>query len=200
MPDSVPSCDLLDAATSGMSLLKSRCAVSTCARSSLNTAAEASGRTVCGTADHVAAADLREQSERVQMELVLPRIAPARLEHHRHSDAYFAFITPAPGPITRRLPSRCARPNHVPGVAAASLLSASTASHARYREGRYLFTPADPLLVGLNTRPHWLWHRKGPAAQMQSTAEKRSLRMSPACARASAPSLASAVRFTRANA
>ena len=32
---------------------------------------------------------------------------------------------------------------------------------ARYREGRYLFTPADPLLVGLNTLQHWLWHRIG---------------------------------------
>ena len=32
---------------------------------------------------------------------------------------------------------------------------------ARYREGRYLFAAADPMLVGLNTLQHWLWHRIG---------------------------------------
>ena len=32
---------------------------------------------------------------------------------------------------------------------------------ARYREGRYLFAPADPVLVGLNTLQHWLWSRIG---------------------------------------
>jgi hypothetical protein len=30
---------------------------------------------------------------------------------------------------------------------------------ARYREGQYLFTPTDPVLVGLNTLQHWLWQR-----------------------------------------
>jgi hypothetical protein len=32
---------------------------------------------------------------------------------------------------------------------------------ARYREDKHLFTPADPVLVGLNTLQHWLWHRIG---------------------------------------
>ncbi len=32
---------------------------------------------------------------------------------------------------------------------------------ARYREGRYLFAAADPMLVDLNTLQHWLWHRIG---------------------------------------
>ena len=32
---------------------------------------------------------------------------------------------------------------------------------ARYREGRYLFASADPMLVGLNTLQHWLWQRIG---------------------------------------
>jgi hypothetical protein len=30
---------------------------------------------------------------------------------------------------------------------------------ARYREGRYVFAPTDPVLVGLKTLQHWLWHR-----------------------------------------
>ena len=30
---------------------------------------------------------------------------------------------------------------------------------ARYREGRHLFAPVDPVLVGLNTLQHWLWSR-----------------------------------------
>ncbi len=30
---------------------------------------------------------------------------------------------------------------------------------ARYHEGGYLFAPADPVLVGLNTLQHWLWSR-----------------------------------------
>src|SRR5262245_16235844 len=30
---------------------------------------------------------------------------------------------------------------------------------ARYREGKHLFTPADPVLVGLDALQHWLWNR-----------------------------------------
>ncbi len=30
---------------------------------------------------------------------------------------------------------------------------------ARYREGQYLLTPADPVLVGRNTLQQWLWER-----------------------------------------
>ena len=32
---------------------------------------------------------------------------------------------------------------------------------ARYREAKHLFTPADPVLVGLDTLQHWLWNRIG---------------------------------------
>ena len=32
---------------------------------------------------------------------------------------------------------------------------------ARYRQGKHLFTPADPVLVGLDTLQHWLWSRIG---------------------------------------
>ena len=35
---------------------------------------------------------------------------------------------------------------------------------ARYHEGRHLFAPADPVLVGLNTLEHWLWNRIGSPA------------------------------------
>ena len=30
---------------------------------------------------------------------------------------------------------------------------------ARYREGQYVLAPTDPVLVGLRTLQHWLWHR-----------------------------------------
>jgi hypothetical protein len=37
----------------------------------------------------------------------------------------------------------------------------------RYREERHLFTPADPVLVGLSTLQHWLWHRiESPAMDL----------------------------------
>lgn len=32
---------------------------------------------------------------------------------------------------------------------------------ARYRQAKHLFTPADPVLVGLDTLQHWLWTRIG---------------------------------------
>lgn len=32
---------------------------------------------------------------------------------------------------------------------------------ARYRQAKHLFTPADPVLVGLDTLQHWLWSRIG---------------------------------------
>ncbi len=35
---------------------------------------------------------------------------------------------------------------------------------ARYRERGYLFAPADPVLVGVNTLQHWLWNRIGSPA------------------------------------
>ena len=30
---------------------------------------------------------------------------------------------------------------------------------ARYREGQYVLAQTDPVLVGLRTLQHWLWHR-----------------------------------------
>ena len=38
---------------------------------------------------------------------------------------------------------------------------------ARYRQAKHLFTPADPVLVGLDTLQHWLWSRIG-APQLES--------------------------------
>jgi hypothetical protein len=35
---------------------------------------------------------------------------------------------------------------------------------ARYREGRHIFAPVDPVLVGPNTLQHWLWSRIGSSA------------------------------------
>lgn len=32
---------------------------------------------------------------------------------------------------------------------------------ARYGQAKHLFTPADPVLVGLDTLQHWLWSRIG---------------------------------------
>jgi hypothetical protein len=32
---------------------------------------------------------------------------------------------------------------------------------ARYRQAKHLFTPADPVLLGLDTLQHWLWNRIG---------------------------------------
>jgi hypothetical protein len=34
---------------------------------------------------------------------------------------------------------------------------------ARYRQAKHLFTPADPVLVGLDTLQQWLWSRIGGA-------------------------------------
>ena len=41
---------------------------------------------------------------------------------------------------------------------------------ARYREGRHLFAPVDPVLVGLNTLQHWLWSRIGSPATERALA------------------------------
>lgn len=34
-----------------------------------------------------------------------------------------------------------------------------TWQRARYRSGAHVLTPADPVLVGMTTLQHWLWHR-----------------------------------------
>jgi len=36
-----------------------------------------------------------------------------------------------------------------------------TWQEAKYKEAQHLFTPADPVLVGLNTLQGWLWNRLG---------------------------------------
>ena len=47
------------------------------------------------------------------------------------------------------------RPARLVLIAGADL----TLQKARYREGQYLLTPADPVLVGRNTLQQWLWDR-----------------------------------------
>lgn len=42
---------------------------------------------------------------------------------------------------------------------------------ARYRQARHLFTPADPVLVGLDTLQNWLWSRIGAAQPETELAE-----------------------------
>jgi hypothetical protein len=104
----------------------------------------------------------------------------AALDQGHGPRVYHAFITTAPAayhaPSTLTLHS--ASLNDVAGLAAdpvrlelarrqrsGRLVLVETThfvwQRARYREGRHLFTPADPLLVGLNTLQHWLWHRIG---------------------------------------
>jgi hypothetical protein len=40
----------------------------------------------------------------------------------------------------------------------------------RCREARHPLTPADPVLVGLNTLQHWLWHRlRAPLEALETT-------------------------------
>jgi hypothetical protein len=47
------------------------------------------------------------------------------------------------------------RPARLVLIASADL----TLQKACYREGQYLLTPADPVLVGRNTLQQWLWNR-----------------------------------------
>ena len=42
----------------------------------------------------------------------------------------------------------------------------------RCREARHRLAPADPILVGLNTLQHWLWHRlRAPLETLETTDE-----------------------------
>ena len=96
----------------------------------------------------------------------------------RETRLYHAFITTAPAsldaPATVTL--YAATVSDVSGMTAdpdalntvrsstpARLVLVDTAELAwqrrRYREGKHHFTPADPILVGLNTLQHWLWRR-----------------------------------------
>jgi hypothetical protein len=96
----------------------------------------------------------------------------------RHTRIYQAFITTAPisldGPSTLTLYESCFA--DVAGFAADPIPFDRGVSHkparlvligstelvlhrARYREGRYLLAPTDPVLFGRNALEHWLWHR-----------------------------------------
>ena len=91
---------------------------------------------------------------------------------------YHAYVTTAPAkldaPATITL--YAAPFSDVSGMAAASIALDSTRAkaharlvlvdgselawqRARYRESQHLFTPADPVLVGIDTLQHWLWNR-----------------------------------------
>ena len=91
---------------------------------------------------------------------------------------YHAFVTTAPAkldaPATITLDA--APLSDVSGMAAASIALHSRRAkapgrlvlvdgselawqRARYREAKHLFTPADPVLVGIDTLQHWLWNR-----------------------------------------
>ena len=96
----------------------------------------------------------------------------------RHTRHYFAFVTTAPA----ELDSPATMTLHASTVADVSGFAADPITHdtdrarmparlvlvdalelawqrARYRGNHHLFAPADPVLVGLNTLQHWLWHR-----------------------------------------
>jgi hypothetical protein len=116
-----------------------------------------------------------------------PTITPSiEVTIGRETRLYHAFITTAPttldAPATVTL--HTAPLSDVSGMAADPIAISSTRANApgrlvlvdgtelewqraRYREGRHLFAPADPVLVGLNTLQHWLWSRIGsPAADL----------------------------------
>ena len=103
----------------------------------------------------------------------------------RETRLYHAFITTAPlrfdapatvtlhtGPLSD-VSGMAANPISLDGRASASarLVLVETTQkewqRASYKDGRHLFVPADPVLVGLNTLQHWLWNRIGsPAADL----------------------------------
>jgi hypothetical protein len=55
------------------------------------------------------------------------------------------------------------RPARLVLIASADL----TLQKARYREGQYLLTPADPVLVGRNTLQQWLWDRLSMSSEQE---------------------------------
>ena len=102
----------------------------------------------------------------------------------RHSRLYYAYITTAPAtldaPSTMTL--HTAPLADVSGLACdeivldtrrattqARLVLVDATERAwqkrRFREHGHLFTPADPVLVGLNTLQNWLWQRLGAATE-----------------------------------
>ena len=96
----------------------------------------------------------------------------------RHTRLYFAFVTTAPvaldSPGTLTLHEStfadvvgfAADPithDELRGRAPARLVLVDSIElawqRARYRGHQHTFLRADPVLVGLNTLQHWLWHR-----------------------------------------
>jgi len=96
----------------------------------------------------------------------------------RHTRIYFAFVTTAPvnldSPGTMTLHSStfsdvvgfAADPvthDEIQGRAPARLVLIDAMElawqRARYHGHQHPVLPADPVLVGLNTLQHWLWHR-----------------------------------------
>jgi hypothetical protein len=91
---------------------------------------------------------------------------------------YHAYVTTAPAKLDApaTLTLYAAPLSDVSGMAAASISLDSTRAkaparlvlvdgselawqRARYREAKHLFTPVDPVLVGIDTLQHWLWNR-----------------------------------------
>jgi len=96
----------------------------------------------------------------------------------RHTRLYFAFVTTAPAeldsPATMTL--HASTFTEVSGFAADPIAHDESVGRtparlilvdamelawqrARIRGNHYVFQPADPVLVGLNTLQHWLWQR-----------------------------------------
>ena len=129
---------------------------------------------------------LREQMERRTLMYALRFTPSIEVTIGRETRLYHAFITNAPttldAPATVTL--HTAPLADVCGMAADQIPVTTTRTanpgrlvlvdgteldwqRARYREGRHLFAPVDPVLVGLNTLQHWLWSRIGsPATEL----------------------------------
>lgn len=127
----------------------------------------------------------REREDSVESETDTPSVA---VSIGRLTRIYHAFVTTAPAsldaPATVTL--YAATVSDVAGMAAdPDTLDTARASaparlvlvdatelawqRRRYREARHRLTPADPILVGLNTLQHWLWHRlKAPIDALES--------------------------------
>ena len=108
-----------------------------------------------------------------------PRFTPSiEVTIGRETRLYHAFITNAPITLdapatvtlhTAPLPDVCAMAAEPIAMNATGTASPGRLvlidgteldwQRARYREGRHLFAPVDPVLVGLSTLQHWLWSR-----------------------------------------
>ena len=124
------------------------------------------------------------ENQRKEKTMLASRITPSiEVTIGRETRLYHAFVTTAPSrldaPATVTLHK--ARLTDVSAMAADPIAFNPTRAkssarlvlvdaieldwqRARYREGHHLFATADPVLVGLNTLQHWLWHRIGSHA------------------------------------